>query len=92
MDLSHWGLIPVGRGAASCRPHRSWPLGGLVVASPRRPILRPGPLNVTQGVATEQTPSPWTGAPRPRASACARFSRSVQIASARPANLSAGVM
>jgi hypothetical protein len=38
--------IPVCRGAASCRPHRSWPWVGAQVASPRCPILRPGASNV----------------------------------------------
>ena len=43
-----FGPIPVGRGAASCRPLRSWPLSrGARVASPRCPILRPSFLSGT---------------------------------------------
>ena len=42
-----FGPIPEGRGAASCRPLRSWHLFGARVASPRCPILRPGSLQCT---------------------------------------------
>ena len=55
-----FGPIPVGRGAASCRPLRSWPLSRRWVASPRCPILRPGLLSVPRRTVAGQFPSPWS--------------------------------
>src|SRR5947209_20162430 len=82
-----FGPIPVGRGAASCRPHRSWHLGrrsGRVPALPYPPP-RPSQCNSGEGDGANAF-SPALA--RRRASACASSSRrAAQIASARPATL-----
>src|SRR5580704_15336015 len=58
MDLSLWSQSRNGRGAASCRPLRSWPWVGAQVASPRCPILRPGLLSVSHSAVAGPFRSP----------------------------------
>jgi hypothetical protein len=72
MDLSLSGQSRACRGAASCRPPRSWPLVGARVASPRCPILRPGDLSVAANTLIGQFPALGSG---PTPGGCRRLLR-----------------
>jgi len=86
------GPIPEGRGAASCRPLRSWPLGQRLDRVPAMPDPRP---NYPQCISAHLDQAMFVSLALARrlALATANFCRlAAQMASARPASLSAGVM
>ena len=89
--------IPGCRGAASCRPSRSWHLGRRLGRVPALPYPPPRSPEFTPGQGRGANPSSFDWGPISwravrRAWAAASFlRRSAQICSARPASLSAGV-